>query len=56
MNAFLLEPVFAQIWGVHFKIDFIPGIPTLIGAILITIAIYKYNTSVLVKNMKFNVP
>jgi hypothetical protein len=56
MNAFLLEPVFAQIWGVAFKIDFVPGIPTLVGAILITLAIYKYNTSVLVKNAKPIIP
>lgn len=56
LNAFLLEPLFAQIWGVHFKLDFLPGLPTLIGAILITFSIYKYNTSVLVKNAKPIIP
>ena len=56
MNAFLLEPLFAEIWGVRWNIDAIPGIPTIIGSILITFAIYKYNTSILIKNSETIVP
>lgn len=50
MNAFLLEPLFAQIWGYMYSLDAFPSFFTIAGYVAVTIAIYQYNTSIILKN------
>ena len=43
MNAYLMEPFFAQILGLLFGIDKFPGAVTIIGVIAVTIATVMVN-------------
>lgn len=43
LNAYLLEPFFAQILGLVFGIDKVPGAVTIVGVIAVTIGSLMVN-------------
>lgn len=43
MNAYLMEPFFAQVLGLLFGIDKFPGVVTIIGVIAVTFATVMVN-------------
>jgi len=43
MSAYLLEPFVAQIMGCLFGIDLVPGIITIVGIVLLTMALMMIN-------------
>lgn len=54
LNAYLLEPYIAQVLGCLFGIDMMPGFMTIVGSILITLAILMINrgTQIMVRDKK----
>jgi hypothetical protein len=43
MSAYLLEPFVAQIMGCLFGIDLVPGLITILGVVLLTMALVMIN-------------